>query len=175
MRALLSSLVATALLAGTASQAMAQSVPCMRSAEKAAFDLAGLKSELMVIAIDCQMEERYNAFVNRFRSDLQGSEKGLNTYFGRVARGSSQHAHDDYITSLANAQSDDALTRGTLFCDEHAHMFDEVLALGGSADLLSYASAKGLVQPIAVTECPATAATTKKKEKTVAAATTKQP
>ncbi len=167
MRPLLSSLVATALLVGTASQTLAQSVPCMRSAEKAAFDLAGLKSELMVIAIDCQMQERYNAFVMRFRPDLQGSEKGLNTYFGRTAHGSSQRAHDDYITSLANAQSDEALTRGTLFCAEHSRMFDEVQALGNSGDLLSYASAKPLVQPIALVECPA-APVKKKKDKTVA-------
>ncbi len=167
MRPLLSTLVATTLLVGTASQTLAQSVPCMRTAEKAAFDLAGLKSELMVIAIDCQMEERYNAFVVRFRPDLQGSEKGLNTYFARTARGSSQRAHDDYITSLANSQSDDALTRGTLFCAEHARMFDEVLALSNSGDLLSYASAKPLAQPITLVECAAAPAT-KKKDKTVA-------
>jgi hypothetical protein len=129
---------------------------------------------LMVIAIDCQAEDRYNAFVTRFRPDLQGSEKGLNTYFARTTRGSSQHAHDDYITSLANAQSDDALTRGTLFCDEHIRMFDEVLALGGSSDLMTYATGKPLVQPIDMVECPATpATTTKKKDKTVAAVTTK--
>ena len=164
MRPLLSSLIAAALLAGTASPTLAQSQPCMRGAEKAAFDLASLKSELMVIAIDCQAEERYNAFVVRFRPDLQGSEKGLNTYFSRTTQ-----AHDDYITSLANSQSQDALTRGTLFCDEHIKMFDEVLALKGSQDLLTYASAKSLTQPIDVVECPAAPPPPAKKTKSVAA------
>ena len=165
MRLMLSSLVAAALLAGTAGQALAQSQPCMRTAEKSAFDLAGLKSELMVIAIDCQAQDRYNAFVGRFRSDLQGSEKGLNTYFSRTAHGATAHAHDDYITSLANSQSEDALTRGTLFCDEHIRMFDEVLALKGSGDLLSYASAKASMQPIDVVACPAAPAPAAKKPK----------
>ena len=171
MRPLLSSLVAAAVLAGTPSLTLAQSAPCMRTTEKAAFTLAGLKSELMVIAIDCQAQDRYNAFVARFRPDLQGSEKGLNTYFARTTHGSSQRAHDDYITSLANAQSDDALTRGTLFCAEHIRMFDEVLGLGGSADLMNYATGKPLAQPIDMVECPA-APVTKKKEKTLTAATT---
>ena len=171
MRSLLSSLVATALLAGTASQTLAQSQPCMRTAEKAAFDLAGLKSELMVIAIDCQAQERYNAFVVRFRPDLQGSEKGLNLYFSRATRGGTAHAHDDYITSLANSMSQDALTRGTLFCDERVGMFSEVLALKDGRDLLSYATGKGLAQPIEMVECPAAPPPAAKKRKTVATKT----
>jgi hypothetical protein len=171
MRSLLPSLVATALLVGTTGQTLAQSAPCMRTAEKAAFDVASLKSELMVIAIDCQAQERYNAFVGRFRSDLQGSEKGLNTYFSRTAKGGTAHAHDDYITSLANSQSQDALTRGTLFCVEHMRMFDDVLALKDGTDLLSYATGKGLVQPIDVVACPPPPAPAAKKHKikTVAA------
>lgn len=170
MRQLLSSLIATAMLAGTANQALAQSQPCMRTAEKTAFELAGLKSELMVIAVDCQAQERYNSFVLRFRPDLQGSEKGLNTYFSRIAHGAIARAHDDYITALANSQSQDALTRGTLFCDEHIRMFDEVLALKDAQDLRSYAESKGLAQPIDLVDCPAAPPpTVKKKKKTVTA------
>ncbi len=155
MRPMMSSLAAAVLLAGTAGHTLAEQQPCMRAAEKAAFDIAGLKSHLMVIAIDCQAQEKYNAFVARFRPDLQGSEKGLNTYFQRTARRGTAQAHDDYITSLANAQSDSALSRGTLFCDENVHVFDSVLALKDGRDLLSYASSQGLRQPIEVVECPA--------------------
>jgi hypothetical protein len=169
MRPLLSSLVAVALLAGTTSQTWAQAQPCMRTAEKAAFDIAGLKSQLMVIAIDCQAEEKYNSFVVRFRPDLQGSEKGLNNYFGRTAKGGTARAHDDYITSLANAQSQTALTRGTLFCDEHLAMFDQVLAVKDGRELVSYASGKGLTQPIDVVECPAPPPPAAKKTKSAGA------
>lgn len=174
MRSLVSSLVATAMLTGAASPTLAQSQsqPCMRTAEKAAFHLAGLKSELMVIAIDCQVQDRYNSFVMRFRPDLQGSEKGLNTYFARTSHGGTARAHDDYITSLANAQSGDALTRGTLFCGEHVQMFDDVLALKDGRDLVSYASAKGLAQPIDLVECPAPPPPAPKKSKTTVAKAT---
>jgi hypothetical protein len=168
MRLVLSSLVATAMLAGSAGGALAQVVPCMRTAEKAAFEIAGLKSELMVIAVDCQVQDRYNAFVLRFRPDLQGSEKGLNGYFSRTSHHGSQQAHDDYITSLANSQSQDALTRGTLFCGEHVHMFDEVLALTPGAPLVAYADGKPLAQPIEMVDCPAAPAVVKKKKKQVA-------
>jgi hypothetical protein len=154
MRSLLSSIIATALLVGTTGETLAQSQPCMRTAEKTAFELAGLKSELMVIAVDCQVQDRYNAFVMRFRPDLQAGEKGLNTYFSRTSHGAIARAHDDYITALANSQSQDALTRGTYFCDEHKSMFDQVLALKDSQDLRSYAATKGLVQPIDVVDCP---------------------
>lgn len=168
MRALLSTVIATAMLAGASAPTLAESQPCMRGAEKSAFDIAGLKSQLMVIAIDCQVQDRYNAFVARFRPDLQGSEKGLNTYFSRTSHGSMTRAHDDYITALANSMSDNALSRGTLFCAEHVAMFDEVLALKDGKDLLGYASGKGLVQPIDVTECPAPAPKPGKKDKKVA-------
>jgi hypothetical protein len=156
-----SSFVAAALLASSATQSFAAAQPCMRSAEKAAFDIAGLKSELMVIAIDCQVQDKYNAFVVRFRPDLQGSDQGLNNYFQRTTHHTAQ-AHDDYITSLANAQSDGALTRGTLFCSENMSMFDKVMALGNSHDLVTYASSQKLRQPIDVVECPAPAAPAKK-------------
>jgi hypothetical protein len=168
MRSLLSSLVATAMLAGTAGQALAQAQPCMRNAEKTAFEIAGLKSELMVIAIDCQVQDRYNSFILRFRPDLQSSEKGLNAYFARTVHGSTARAHDDYITSLANSLSQSALTRGTLFCDEHKGMFDEVLAMKDGRDLVTYASAKDLAQPIDLVDCPAAPPPAVKKKKKAA-------
>jgi hypothetical protein len=168
MRALTSTFAAAALLVSTAGQSFAAAPPCMRPAEKAAFDIAGLKSELMVVAIDCQAQSKFNAFVGRFRPDLIGSENGLNSYFKRTARGSAERAHDDYITSLANAQSDNAVSRGTLFCGEHIDMFDKVMALKDSRDLLTYAAGEKLVQPIALVECQAPQAPAKK-VKTVSA------
>jgi hypothetical protein len=175
MRALLASLTAAALLAGTCGPSLAQSVPCMRTAEKAAFDLAGLKSQLMVIAIDCQAEDKYNSFVVRFRPDLQSSEKGLNTYFSRTAKGSMARAHDDYITSLANAQSQTALTRGTLFCDEHLATFDKVLAVKDGRELVSFASGQSFTQPIDVVECPTPPPPAPKKVKAAAKTASAKP
>jgi hypothetical protein len=167
MRPLISAIVATALLASTATETLAQSAPCARSSEKIAFDLAGLKSELMVVAIACQAEDKYNAFVTRFRAALVSGEKGLNSYFARTVRGGVAKAHDDYITTLANVQSQQGIERGTLFCDEHMAMFDEVMARTDDKDLAGYAAGKALVQPISLTECPAPAQPAPKKSKAI--------
>jgi hypothetical protein len=109
----------------------------------------------MVTAISCQSQDKYNAFVNRFRPDLLGNEKALNGYFSRSYGRRGIQERDDYITALANALSQDGLRSGTNFCQRNMAMFDEVLALNG-ADLPKYASSKALFQPLTVTGCPAT-------------------
>lgn len=134
--------------------AVALAEPCARTPEKAAFDVAGLKSELMVVAISCQAEDRYNSFISRFRSDLLTQERAVNGYFARTAGRRATQQHDDYVTSLANAQSQDGLKRGTLFCAEHLSMFDAVMALPDGKDLRSYAAGQTLAQPMDLTECP---------------------
>jgi len=151
MRPLFAPCLAASLLAASA---LAWAEPCARPSEKAAFDVAGLKSELMVTAIACQAQEKYNSFVARFRSDLMSQERMLNAYFARTAGRSATRLHDDYITSLANSESEDGIKQGTLFCDQHVTLFDEVMALKDGKDLPGYAAGKSLAQPIALAECP---------------------
>ena len=127
MRILFSSLVAAGLL--TSQMASAES--CARPADKTAFDVAGLKSHLMVTAITCEATERYNAFIARYRPNLLAEEKVLTAYFSRTYGKRAQAQHDDYITSLANSQSQDGLKSGTSFCDQNISMFDDVMKLSG--------------------------------------------
>lgn len=155
MRPLLSTLTAVGLLAGAALAPAAWAGSCMRPAEMRAFEVAGLKSELMVIAISCQAQDRYNGFISRYRRDLQSDDHLVHSYFARTAGRSAQRAHDDYITNLANAESQDGLRQGTLFCQQHMAMFDEVMALKDAHELSSYAQGKALPQPIELSECPA--------------------
>jgi hypothetical protein len=131
---------------------------CARPADKAALDIAGLKSELMVIALECDVRDRYNDFVLRFRTELMSGERGLNAYFARAYGRSGRQQHDDYITNLANVQSESGIKRGTYFCRENVGLFDQVLALPPHSDLASFAASKTLVQPIDVTVCEASAA-----------------
>jgi hypothetical protein len=166
MHAKFATCLAGVVIAGLVATAVAAAEPCARTAEKAAFDVAGLKSELMVTAIACQAQERYNSFVTRFRGDLQSQERSLNSYFNRTAGRHASQQHDDYITSLANAQSQEGISRGTFFCQEHLSMFDDVLALKDGHDLLHYATAKTLAQPIDLTECPAPPPPAAKKPRT---------
>jgi hypothetical protein len=146
-------LLVSNLLAGAANADQ-----CARPVDKTAFDVAGLKSQLMVTAIACQAEEKYNAFVARFRTDLQSHERALNGYFSRAYGRNAERQHDDYITSLANAQSETGIKAGTLFCQQNLAMFDEVLALKDGTALPTYAAGKSLTQPIMLTNCSVTAA-----------------
>lgn len=154
MRPLVSVFTAVSLLAGSLAAPAAWAGSCVRPAEMRAFQIAGLKSELMVVAIACQAQDRYNGFITRYRRDLQTDERALHGYFARTAGRSAQKAHDDYITNLANAESESGVQQGTLFCQQHLSMFDEVMSLKNGQELQSYAESKSLPQPIDLAECP---------------------
>ena len=150
MRIIVSAVLATGLL----SAGMAVAQPCAKPADVTAFDVASLKSKLMVTALTCNQQARYNDFIQRFRSDLMSHERALHAYFVRAFGGRAQSQHDDYITSLANTQSQSGIRQGTLFCQQNVGIFTEVLALTKGSDLPGYAASKQLPQPIEVTACP---------------------
>ena len=155
MRSFVSALAAANLFACSALAPMARAEPCARPAEVRAFEVASLKSELMVVAIACQAQDRYNDFIIRFRRDLQIDERDLSGYFTRIAGRRGQQWHDNYITNLANAQSENGVQQGTLFCQRNLGLFNEVMALPTGQELPSYAHSKSLPQPIDLSECPA--------------------
>jgi hypothetical protein len=149
MRAVLSGVVAASLLLGQ----IANAQPCARPADKTAFDVAGLKSQLMVTALTCDVRERYNDFVHRFQSELMQQERALTAYFGRSFGHRGQQEHDDYITSLANTLSEDGIKLGTLFCQHSVGLFDAVLALPQGATIASFAADRAFNQPISLVVC----------------------
>lgn len=142
------------LLGGPGAQAASQ---CGMSPARQAFDVEGLKSELMVTALSCSQQDRYNEFVAKFRTGLVSEEKSLNAFFSSSYGRSAQKEHDNYITQLANVQSERGLQAGTQFCDQRVSMFDEVAALDTTDDLGSYAEAKDIVQPTVYETCAAPA------------------
>ncbi len=151
MRIMFSGLLAAGLLCIQ----IASAQQCAKPADVSAFDIAGLKSKLMVTALTCAQQDRYNEFVQRFRSDLMTQERALHAYFARAfGGGRALREHDDYITSLANTQSQSGIKQGTLFCQQNVGIFTEVMALQKGADLASYAASKTLAQPIEVVACP---------------------
>ncbi|WP_408886725.1 hypothetical protein [Lichenicola cladoniae] len=149
-RATMAGVVATLL----SSQAFAAG-QCGMSSARQAFDVQGLKSELMVTALSCNVQDRYNAFVEKFRPDLTAQEVALNSYFRTTYGRGAQTAHDDYITQLANAQSERGLKAGVAFCQQRVSMFDEVAVLENATDLGGYAEAKDIVQPASYETCAA--------------------
>ncbi|QBL93686.1 hypothetical protein KSAC_14600 [Komagataeibacter saccharivorans] len=129
--------------------------PCSPSPAHEAFDVQGLKSELMVTALSCGAQDKYNSFVVKFRGKLTNEEHVLNGYFHTTYGRNAQRQHDDYITQLANVQSERGLKSGTAFCQQRLSMFDEVLVLDSAADLSNYAQAKDILQPASYLTCTA--------------------
>ena len=149
---LLASPVAEAAKASRASH-VASANPCTQPSDHVAFDIEGLKSQLMVTALVCKQQDQYNAFMTRYRPDVAQQEKILSGYFKRVNGRAGQKAYDDYISNLANVQEQDGLKAGTAFCDNLPVMFDEVMSLHNSDELDDFANSQAIVQPVAFEAC----------------------
>ena len=137
---------------------------CARPAEVTAFSVAALKSNLMVTYISCRQEEKYNAFVARFRPALLVLERVVETYFSRSDKRHWQQTRDDYITQLANAQSQRAMVLGSQFCERTLSEFDELNALTKPEEVAAFASTKtqSIPQAFQFSECTADATPTPK-------------
>ena len=158
MRRLLSSLAAVSLL--TVQQAQAQ-LACLQPHERSIVEVAALRSELMVLATGCRQDDRYNAFIRKFQTDLQGNEKAVGEVFKRIYGKRAQQEHDRFTTDLANGESSAGMHLGTDFCDRNGMLFTEVMALRSASDLPAYAAGKDLV-PATVDLCPQVAQTPRK-------------
>jgi hypothetical protein len=164
--ALLASLAGCTKEAGPVQQAyspppVAEAPPapwCAKPAEMKAFSVAALKSNLMVTAISCRAEDKYNAFVTRYRPALVQEEKASDVYFSRNERRRWENTRDDYITRLANAQSQRAMVLGSRFCEFSLGQFDEVMALQKPDQIGDFAATRSarLPQAMKFSECPAT-------------------
>lgn len=150
MRHALLATVTVAVL-GIAATGAAVAQSCMNAREKSAFEVRALQTHLMVGALSCGMHDRYNAFVTRWQSDLASAHRNLSSYFNRAAGG--QRALNEYITSLANAQSQEGIRLGSHFCGKVGPMFDQVMRVAGNSDLLALSAQANLPQAYAVRAC----------------------
>ncbi|MDG6094474.1 hypothetical protein LOC54_04990 [Acetobacter sp. AN02] len=140
------------LVAGQFAAGQAQAAACVSPAREA-FAIQKLKSELMVVGLDCQLQDKYNAFVTKFQKYLQDGDTRLNSYFRSTYGRSGQVQHDSYNTELANEQSREGLKSGTIFCMQRTGMFDEVAVLETASDLANYAEAKDILQIASFETC----------------------
>ena len=131
--ALLTTVTVVALGIAATGTAFAQA--CVNAREKSAFDLRALQTHLMVGALSCGMHDRYNAFVTRWQSDLAGAHRNLSGYFNRAYGGRGQRELNEYITSLANAQSQEGIRLGSDFCAKVGPLFEKAATLANTTDL----------------------------------------
>jgi hypothetical protein len=161
-----------AALVGSAAPAFAQTA-CLQPAERAAFDVRALQSQVMVVALACGEQDQYNAFVTRHSRELGSAFRTISTSYRRAG---GQKAVDGYITNLANAQSQDGIRQGTNFCANARPMLQAAVAAPTETGLAEVAKANNLSNPHGRPDCPATpAAATSTRRASAPAARTRQP
>jgi hypothetical protein len=144
------------LLLSTA--AMAAPQRCADPDQQELFEVAALKTELMVVATTCDQEDNYNAFITRYRSSLSNNDNAVIRHFTGRDRRAGQKANDTFITNLANSRAQEANRVGSDFCNRNARLFKEVMGLNNAAELPAYAAAKDLI-PVSMGACPLNATT----------------
>ncbi len=127
---------------------------CARPAEKTAFQVAALKSRLMVTALACDSTDKYNAFITTHRGTLLPQEKTLSEYFARNYGRRASNEHDEYITNLANAQSRRRIIDNYRFCRDGQKLYADVAAVKSPTEIVTVAASRTISQPFNVKECP---------------------
>ncbi len=141
-----------------AEEAVPDAQHCARPTEKTAFQVAALKSRLMVTALACDSTDKYNAFINAHRGTLLPQEKTLSGYFARNFGRRAATEHDEYITNLANAQSRRRIIDNFRFCRDGQQLYADVAAVKSPAEIMTVAASRTISQPFNVKECPETPA-----------------
>lgn len=115
-----------------------------------------LKTDMMVAALTCHLQGRYNTAVLRFRPIMAGHDRALLGWFQEAfGTDPGTERHDAYITDLANGRSQQARSMiGN--CAQATRLFSGVLALRGQAQLDSYATKNLAEHPLVA--CPVKAA-----------------
>ncbi len=128
---------------------------CVYDADRAAFDIEGLKSQLMVTAVTCgdEAKSKYNAFMSRYQPEVASAEQVLQGYFKKSYGKAGSKEYDEYMTQLADNQEQVGLKAGTAYCENLAAMYDEVMSLHDGSELHDYSNAKLLYQPVSLDTC----------------------
>lgn len=129
---------------------------CVPETTRTAFQVTALKSQLMVAALSCQQDSHYNGFIERNRRELVAHDRELTQWFRRTYGRQGQRRMDDFITSLANAQSQEGIRQGGSFCSNMGPLFREVSNIQSMPAL---AATKEFGAPQATTCAPGRATT----------------
>jgi len=103
---------------------------CAHSNEENAINTKALQSELMVAALSCNMQNQYNSFIQRFRSQISSHEELVKSYFSRIYKKNSDSRLNNFITHLANESSKRSLiVSSQQFCKQSSYLFNTLLTM----------------------------------------------
>jgi hypothetical protein len=82
-----------------------------------AFNVISLKSALMVAALSCEDQAKYDAFMSAFQPYILTEQHVMDAYFYKASGPySGRQMEDNFITLLANNQSISGIGQGRTFC-----------------------------------------------------------
>ena len=126
---------------------------CVTPQEMDSLMIAGVKSRFMVAALACNGKTGFNAFINKNRPALLAAEKVTTGYFSKHYGRAAMSMQDEYITNLANAQSQRRLRNNTAFCQDTLKVMDDAQSISSSADLIAFAKKYPAPQPTHFSIC----------------------
>lgn len=109
--------------------------PAQQEQLQQAFNVIGLKSALMVGALSCNMQDKYDAFMTEFQPHILDEQHVMDAYFRRIGGHYGQTREDTFVTLLANNDSVTGIAQGAIFCLNNSAEFSAVMALRSPADL----------------------------------------
>ncbi len=109
--------------------------PAQHEQLQQAFNVIGLKSALMVGALSCNMQDKYDAFMTEYQPHILTEQRIMDAYFRRIGGHYGQSREDTFVTLLANNQSVSGIAEGAIFCLNNSAEFNAVLSLKSPADL----------------------------------------
>ncbi len=109
--------------------------PVQQADLQQAFNVIGLKSALMVGALSCGQQDRYDEFMRMYQPHILEDQHELDAYFRRIDGRVGQTREDAFVTLLANNQSVSGITKGDTFCLDNKAEFDAVLGLKSPSEL----------------------------------------
>ena len=131
---------------------------CASPNEKAAFDSRVLQNELMVAALTCGESARYNAFVQKFQSELVVHGKTMKAYFARAYGGRGEHELNQFMTRLANAATMRRMQMSMHdYCTSAVALFNAATSVE-QTQLVSFASQTTFVGNSGIESCAVQAA-----------------
>jgi hypothetical protein len=143
------------VLAALMQVAAQDAIACAKTGDLPPLRTRALQTELMVSALSCGEQARYNKFVTSFRPQLINDGRALQAYFKREHGGQAAAQTDRFITQLANLASQRSSRDKPGFCAATKKLYGEVLALKRPAELADFVAKQPPPVLPGVTSCPA--------------------
>lgn len=101
---------------------------CVSARDEIALNARVLQTELMVAALACGEQKRYNAFVTTFRRELAAQGGSLRRLFSRAYGSAGTREMNAFVTRLANDASIRSAAAGGRYCVGAAALMAEAMA-----------------------------------------------